>query len=55
MLFRLGEGGVLTLVFICCKTTDEWGSDHFFFSLVTMADDNGFVLSALLFMFRVKD
>ena len=33
-------GGVLTPVCICCKATDEWGSDRFFFSLVTMADDD---------------
>jgi len=26
MLFRVGEGGVLTLVFICCKATDAVSS-----------------------------
>ena len=34
-------GGVLTMVCICCKKTNEWGLDHFFFSLVTMTHDDG--------------
>ena len=43
-------GGVLTLVCICCKTTDEWVSDRFFFSLATMADDDGSVCECIVIL-----
>ena len=41
LMLLKGRGGVLTLVCICCKTTNEWGLDRFFFSLVTMTHDDG--------------
>ena len=43
-------GGVLTPVCICCKTTDEWVSDRFFCSLVTMAHDDGSVCECIVIL-----